>query len=147
MTDIDGKGLADWGSWIVGGLTFLGTALLAYVIKPIAARSLQNADQIAAVKGEQGSRFDELRREQEMRLAQLREEHAVRIDDLRMKQVETETTLKIYVESQAKIQQSLGRIEGKVSEVLGTQTSQAGALSRLEAEVGEIRRLHMKAGA
>ena len=61
--------------------------------------------------------------------------------------METETTLRIYVETQTKIQQSLGRIEGHLSQVMGTQTSQAASLARLESEVGEIRRLHMKASS
>ncbi len=64
-------------------------------------------------------------------------------NDPRIKQVETETTLRIYLETQAKIQQSLGRIEGSVAQVAGTQTAHAGSLARLESEVGEIRRLHM----
>ena len=139
--------LATWGGWLFAGGTFLMTVLLAYIIKPIGERGLRNESQIMALKEDHVNRLAELRREQEGRMEVLRDDQQQRLDDLRMKQVETETTLRIYVETQAKIQQSLGRIEGSLAQVAGTQAGQAASLSRLETEVGEIRRLHLKGAA
>ncbi len=135
--------LATWGGWLFGGITLVVTILLAYIIKPISERGLRNERQLTSLKEDHANRLAELRREQEGRLEMLRDDQQQRLDDLRMKQVETETTLRIYVETQAKIQQSLGRIEGHLSQVMGTQAAQAGSLARVESEVGEIRRLHM----
>ncbi|MDP2361927.1 MAG: hypothetical protein Q8O14_14455 [bacterium] len=138
------SGLATWGGWLFGGITLIVTIVLAYIIKPINDRGLRTERQLTAFREDHVNRLSELRKEQEGRLEVLRDDQQQRLDDLRMKQVETETTLRIYVETQTKIQQSLGRIEGHLSQVMGCQASQAGSLSRLESEVGEIRRLHMK---
>jgi hypothetical protein len=135
--------LATWGGWLFAGGTFLMTVLLAYIIKPISDRGMRNERELTALREDHAHRLGELRREQEGRLEMLRDDQQQRLDDLRMKQVETETTLRIYVETQTKIQQSLGRIEGHLSQVMGTQAAQAGSLARVESEVGEIRRLHM----
>ncbi len=137
------SGLATWGGWLFGAVTLLVTIVLAYIIKPISDRGMRNERELTALREDHAHRLSELRREQEGRLDMLRDDQQQRLDDLRMKQVETETTLRIYVETQAKIQQSLGRIEGSLSQVLGTQAAHAGSLARLESEVGEIRRIHL----
>jgi uncharacterized membrane protein YhiD involved in acid resistance len=138
------SGLAVWGGWLFGAVTLIVTIILAYIIKPINDRGLRTERQLAAMREDHTHRLSEIRREQEGRMEALRDDQQRRVDDLRMKQVETETTLRIYVETQTKIQQSLGRIEGNLSQVLGTQSAQASSLSRLESEMGEIRRLHMQ---
>lgn len=137
-------GLATWGGWLFGAVTLLVTIILAYVIKPISDRGLRTERDLKALSQTHADRLTELRREQEGRMEALRDDQRERLEGLGKKQVETETTLRIYVETQAKIQQALGRIEGSLSQVAGAQSSQAASLSRLEDEVGEIRRLHMK---
>ncbi|MFA7331111.1 MAG: hypothetical protein WC326_08565 [Candidatus Delongbacteria bacterium] len=137
-------GLATWGGWLFGAVTLLVTIILAYVIKPISDRGLRTERDLKTLSQTHADRLTELRREQEGRMEALRDDQRERLEGLGKKQVETETTLRIYVETQAKIQQALGRIEGGLSQVVGAQTSQAASLSRLEDEVGEIRRLHMK---
>lgn len=137
-------GLATWGGWLFGGITLLVTIVLAYIIKPISDRGLRTERDLKAMSQAHTDRLTELRREQEGRMEALRDDQRQRLEVLGKKQVETETTLRIYVETQAKIQQSLGRIEGSMSQVAGAQSAQAASLARLEDEVGEIRRLHMK---
>jgi hypothetical protein len=70
--------LSTYGGWIIGGLTFLLTVMLAYIIRPIRDKGLKNEREI---------------------------------EDLKMKQVEQETTLKMYIETQSSIQRSLGKID------------------------------------
>ncbi|MFA7329766.1 MAG: hypothetical protein WC326_01715 [Candidatus Delongbacteria bacterium] len=144
---LESNGLATWGGWLFGGITLLVTIALAYIIKPISDRGLRTERDLKAMSQAHTDRLTELRREQEGRMEALRDDQRQRLEVLGKKQVETETTLKIYVETQAKIQQSLGRIEGSMSQVAGAQTAQAASLARLEDEVGEIRRLHMKASS
>ena len=141
---LETSGLATWGGWLFGGITLLVTIVLAYIIKPISDRGLRNERDLRTLAQTHTDRLTELQREQEGRMEAMREDQRGRLEALGKKQVETETTLRIYVETQTKIQQSLGRIEGSLSQVLGTQASQAGSLNRLEDEVGEIRRLHMQ---
>ena len=136
-------GLETWGGWLLGAVTLLLTIVLAYIIKPISDRGLRTERDLKALEKSHADRLAEIQHDQEGRMTALRDDQQNRLDDLRMKQVETETTLRIYVETQAKIQQSLGRIEGHLSQVAGAQSAQAASLARVESEVGEIRRLHM----
>ncbi len=70
------------------------------------------------------------------------------IEALKIKQAEQDTTLQMYVKHQANIQQSLGRIDLRLSESVAFSKSHSDSIVRLEKELAEIRKLHMNpAGA
>jgi hypothetical protein len=68
------------------------------------------------------------------------------IEALRIKQAEQETTLKMYVESQASIQQTLGKIELRLGESVAFSKNHNDSIKRLETELAEIRKLHLTPG-
>lgn len=102
---------SSWGGWVVNGLIFLATVILANIIRPIRDKGIKNEQDI---------------------------------EGLKMKQVEQETTLKMYVEHQSGIQRVLGRIEAKLGEAVGELNAQGKAITRLETEMSELRTIHLE---